>query len=54
MELYLIRHGIAQESTKEIKDEERSLTEQGRKRTQKVAQRFKDLDLSFNLIATSP
>lgn len=54
MELYLIRHGIAQESTPEIKDEERSLTEQGQKRTQKVAQRFKDLDLSFHLIATSP
>jgi len=54
VELYLIRHGIAEESTKEIKDEERSLTEQGRKKAQKVAQRFKDLDLSFNLIATSP
>ncbi|MEL6457608.1 MAG: phosphohistidine phosphatase SixA [Cyanobacteria bacterium J06636_27] len=54
MELYLIRHGIAQESTEEIKDEQRSLTQQGKKRTQKVAQRFKDLDLSFNLIATSP
>ena len=54
MELYLIRHGIAQESNREIKDEERILTEQGIKRAQKVAQRFKDLDLSFDLIATSP
>ncbi|MEM7580380.1 MAG: phosphohistidine phosphatase SixA [Cyanobacteria bacterium P01_A01_bin.80] len=54
MELYLIRHGIAQESSKEIKDEERILTEQGQKRTQKVAQRLKDLDLSFHLIVTSP
>ena len=54
MELYLIRHGIAQEATSNIKDEERSLTEYGRKRTQKVAQRLKSLDLSFDLIATSP
>lgn len=54
MELYFIRHGIAQEATSEIKDEQRSLTEQGRKKTQKVAQRLKDLDLSFRLIATSP
>lgn len=54
MELYFIRHGIAEEATSEIKDEQRSLTEQGRKKTQKVAQRLKDLDLSFRLIATSP
>ncbi len=54
MELYFIRHGIAQEATSKIKDEQRSLTEQGRTKTQKVAQRLKDLNLSFNLIATSP
>ena len=54
MEIYLIRHGIAQEATSEIKDEERSLTEYGRKRTQKVAQCLKKLDLNFDLIATSP
>jgi len=54
VELYLIRHGIAQEATSEIKDEERSLTEQGRKKTQKIAQRLKNLNFQFNLIATSP
>ncbi|MBV6623782.1 MAG: phosphohistidine phosphatase SixA [Rivularia sp. (in: Bacteria)] len=54
MELYLIRHGIAQEATSEIRDEDRRLTEQGRKKTQKVARRLKDLGLSFDLIATSP
>lgn len=54
MEIYLIRHGIAQEATSEIKDEERNLTELGRKKTQKVAQRLKDLSLNFDLIATSP
>ncbi len=54
MELYLIRHGIAQEATNEIKDEERSLTEYGRKRAQKVFQRLKNLDLKFDLIVTSP
>ncbi|MGB3636997.1 MAG: phosphohistidine phosphatase SixA [Rivularia sp. (in: cyanobacteria)] len=54
MELYFIRHGIAQEATSFFKDEQRSLTEQGRTKTQKVAQRLKDLDLSFDLIATSP
>ncbi|MCJ8283276.1 MAG: phosphohistidine phosphatase SixA [Rivularia sp. ALOHA_DT_140] len=54
MELYLIRHGIAEEFTGEIKDEQRSLAEQGRKRTQKVAQRLKEVGLNFNLVVTSP
>jgi len=54
VELYLIRHGIAQVATSEMKDEERSLTEDGWKKTQKVAQRLKNLGLSFDVIATSP
>ncbi len=35
MYLYLIRHGIAQEHQLDIKDEERSLTIEGRKKTEK-------------------
>ncbi|MDZ8051455.1 MAG: phosphohistidine phosphatase SixA [Aulosira sp. ZfuVER01] len=54
MELYLIRHGIAQERSAEIKDEERSLTKEGRQKTKKVAQRLVKLDLNFDLIVTSP
>ncbi|MBE9051169.1 phosphohistidine phosphatase SixA [Nostocales cyanobacterium LEGE 11386] len=54
MELYLIRHGIAEERQTDIKDEERSLTKEGRQKTQKVAQRIKQLDLQFDVIVTSP
>ncbi|MDJ0735591.1 MAG: phosphohistidine phosphatase SixA [Nostocaceae cyanobacterium] len=54
MELYLIRHGIAQAATGDIKDEERALTKEGRKKTEKVAKRFLELGLNFDLIATSP
>ncbi|WGV28186.1 phosphohistidine phosphatase SixA [Halotia branconii] len=54
MELYLIRHGIAEEQTNNIKDEERSLTPEGRQKTEKVAQRIKNLGLQFDLILTSP
>ncbi|MEA5505529.1 phosphohistidine phosphatase SixA [Halotia wernerae UHCC 0503] len=54
MELYLIRHGIAEEQATSIKDEERSLTQEGRQKTQKVAQRIKNLGLQFDLILTSP
>lgn len=54
MELYLIRHGIAQEKSENIVDEERALTKEGYKKTEKVAQRLKELGLQFDLILTSP
>ncbi|EFA72957.1 Phosphohistidine Phosphatase, SixA [Raphidiopsis brookii D9] len=54
MYLYLIRHGIAQEHQLDIKDEERSLTTEGRKKTEKIAQRLIQLKFKFDLILTSP
>ncbi|WP_414566610.1 MULTISPECIES: phosphohistidine phosphatase SixA [unclassified Anabaena] len=54
MELYLIRHGIAEERQPDTQDEERSLTKEGRQKTQKVAQRIKHLGLQFDVIVTSP
>lgn len=54
MELYLIRHGIAQDATNEIADEERSLTKEGRQKTEKIAHRLSQLGLAFDVIATSP
>lgn len=54
MELYLFRHGIAEEKETGIKDEERKLTKEGRQKTEKIAQRLVTLDLHFDLIITSP
>ena len=54
MELYLIRHGIAQDKQANISDEERELTKEGRQKTEKIAQRLINLDLQFDLIITSP
>jgi phosphohistidine phosphatase len=54
MELYLIRHGIAEEPQPGLKDEERQLTKEGRQKTEKVAQRLVKLGLHFDLILTSP
>ncbi|AUT04548.1 phosphohistidine phosphatase SixA [Nostoc sp. CENA543] len=54
MEVYLIRHGIAEEQQAGIKDEERQLTKEGRQKTEKVAQRLVKLGLQFDLIVTSP
>ncbi|WP_017319175.1 phosphohistidine phosphatase SixA [Mastigocladopsis repens] len=54
MELYLIRHGIAEDKQPDVKkDEERTLTKEGRQKTEKVAQQLKKLGLHFDLIATS-
>ncbi|BAZ41625.1 phosphohistidine phosphatase SixA [Calothrix sp. NIES-4101] len=54
MELYLIRHGIAEEKRENLQDEERKLTQEGRQKTEKVAQRLVELDLKFDFILTSP
>jgi len=54
MELYLIRHGIAQEWTSDRPDRERSLTAKGREKTQQVAKKLYSLGLRFDLILTSP
>lgn len=54
MELYLIRHGIAQERELGIPDAERSLTDKGRDKTHQVAQRLSELAIEFDQIFTSP
>lgn len=54
MEVYLIRHGIAIERDIKTKDEKRSLTEEGRLKTRKVAKKLYDLGLQFDLILSSP
>ena len=54
MKVYLIRHGIAAERGTYADDEQRPLTDRGIKKTAKVAQRLLDLDITFDLILTSP
>ncbi|NEO26328.1 MAG: phosphohistidine phosphatase SixA [Kamptonema sp. SIO4C4] len=54
MEVYLIRHGIAGDRNDYPTDEERPLTDKGKSKTRKVAQRLKTLGLQFDLILTSP
>ena len=54
MEVYLIRHGIAAERGTYTHDEERPLTDKGRKRTINVAQRLLSIGLKLDLVLTSP
>jgi phosphohistidine phosphatase len=54
MNLYLMRHAIAVEPDEFFEDRERPLSEKGRRRMGKIARNLKKLDLSFDLILTSP
>ncbi|NEQ35573.1 MAG: phosphohistidine phosphatase SixA [Okeania sp. SIO3I5] len=52
--IYFIRHGIAGDRENYATDEERPLTEIGDRKTNKIAQKLKQIGLDFNLILTSP
>jgi phosphohistidine phosphatase len=54
MELYLVRHGIAEDGGEGIRDGSRALTEKGRRRFQKTARAFGKLGRKLDLILTSP
>ncbi len=53
-ELYFIRHGIAAEQQSYECDDARPLTEQGVRKTRKVAKQLVKLGISFDSIFTSP
>lgn len=54
MELYLIRHGTAQKRSTNLLDQNRRLTNKGKKKTIKVAQKLNILEVNFDIILTSP
>ena len=55
MELYIVRHGAAAELDSEISEEGyRYLTIHGRNHCKIVAQRLKDMKVSFDAIISSP
>ena len=53
-QVYFIRHGIAAERGDYLDDNQRPLITKGIRKTEKVAQRFVDLGLSFDTLLTSP
>lgn len=54
MNLYLMRNAIAVEPDEGFEESERPLSERGRRRIGKIARKLTKLDLSFDLILTSP
>jgi phosphohistidine phosphatase len=53
-EIYLVRHGLAGQFGDYEDDAVRPLTEEGQKKTRKVAQRLLDFGVTFDRIYTSP
>jgi phosphohistidine phosphatase len=53
-DLYLIRHGLAGQFGDYPDDTQRPLSPEGREKTQRLARRWLDLGLQFDLILTSP
>ncbi|BAU11994.1 phosphohistidine phosphatase, SixA [Leptolyngbya sp. NIES-3755] len=54
MKLYMIRHGLAGQHGDYPNDDERPLTSEGKRKTEQVAKRLRELGLKFDLILTSP
>jgi len=55
MDLFLLRHGIAEEqAARGGPDRERRLTDKGIRRVQQIAQAMQEMELDFDLIVSSP
>ena len=53
-ELLLLRHGIAEERAEDVEDAQRALTPEGRERTLAQLRQLVELDLSCDLVLSSP
>ncbi len=54
MELYLLRHGIAEDKSPSGRDADRRLTDEGRSKLRRVLERAQNARVSPSLILTSP
>ncbi len=54
MNLYLIRHAIAEEESSSGEDSQRALTDKGAKKMRQIAKGLRTLGVEFDLILTSP
>ena len=54
MEIYLLRHGVAEESAATGRDADRRLTEEGRQKLRRVLERAHQAGVAPSLILTSP
>jgi phosphohistidine phosphatase len=54
MELYILRHGIAEETSHSGKDRDRALTTEGREKTRAAARALRRMEVTFDTVLSSP
>src|SRR5947209_1866703 len=54
MEIYILRHGIAEEATRGMNDADRALTPEGASKLETVLRRARAVDVEPSIILTSP
>jgi phosphohistidine phosphatase len=54
MQLYFIRHGIAADREKYNNDGDRPLIDEGKRKTEKIALKLREIGVQFDIILTSP
>lgn len=54
MELFIIRHGVAEDASKSGRDFDRALTSEGKERIEATARALEKLELEFDIALTSP
>lgn len=54
LELYLVRHGIAEDRSKDGRDESRELTDEGIERLREIGAGLRSIDVRWDLVLTSP
>ena len=54
MQLFVIRHAIAEDAAPGLDDAARALTEEGEKQLKKVVKGLRELDIGFERVLTSP
>jgi phosphohistidine phosphatase len=54
MEIYILRHGIAEEATDGMRDADRALTDEGKKKLQSVLRRARAVEVAPAVILASP
>jgi phosphohistidine phosphatase len=54
MQLFVIRHAIAEDASPDLDDDKRELTDDGIRKLRQVVKGLRKLDLSFDRVLTSP
>jgi phosphohistidine phosphatase len=54
MDLYILRHGIAEERSRSGKDRDRALVTEGKEKTRAAGKALRKMEIDFDLVLSSP